>query len=390
MIAAVSTAGGSMSLTQDIKDFALDLGYHDAGVTTAEPFTWYQQELTSRYRDYDYFIESSLKPMAGADPRSIMPEAKSIISAVYDYGAQGFPPELVGKVGRLYQARCYNQPSSRTNGSRRVLLKEYIEKRGMKVMLGPELNVPERLAAARAGAVTYGRNNFAYSRETGSFIMMTAFVVDRELDYDEPTIEAPCPEGCRRCIDACPTGALEPFRLSPKKCIAYNCFMTQESFRGPLTTSHIHPEIRMKMGSWIHGCDLCQEACPRNAARLKERFPVSPFLRLTADRFDLRKLLLLTDEYYEQVVRPIMYNYIRHKKYFQRNAAIALGNSGDRSHVPFLAAALRDAEPLVRGYAAWALGRLGGVEARSSIEQSLSVETEDMARGEMESALAFG
>lgn len=118
-----------MSLTRDIKDFALDLGYHDIGVTTAEPFTWYQEELKSRHEGYDYYIESILKPLEGADPQTVWPEARSIVSTVYDYGAQGFPDQLVGKVGRLYQARCYNQSSSRTNGSRRVLFKEYLEKR---------------------------------------------------------------------------------------------------------------------------------------------------------------------------------------------------------------------------------------------------------------------
>jgi len=102
----------------------------------------------------------------------------------------------------------------------------------------------------------------------------------------------------------------------------------------------------------------------------------------------MRKVLLLTDEYYESVLKPVAYNYLRHKKYFQRNAAIALGNSGDRSHVPYLAEALRDPEPLVRGYAAWALGRLGGAEARSALENALRDETDEKARGEMNSALA--
>ncbi len=254
-------------------------------------------------------------------------------------------------------------------------------------MLGPDINVPERLAAARAGIVTFGRNNFAYTKDAGSFIVLTAFVVDAELEYDKPTIEAPCPENCRLCIDACPTGALEPFKLNPRKCIAFNCFMTQDDY-APSLASHIPPEIRTQMGSWIHGCDICQEACPRNQRKLKTNPPVNEFLALIAARFDLRKVLLLTDEYYEQVLHPVMYNYIRGKKYFQRNAAIALGNSGDRSHVPYLVQALQDPEPLVRGYSAWALGRLGGDEARLAIEAALKVETDESAKVEMGAALA--
>ena len=102
----------------------------------------------------------------------------------------------------------------------------------------------------------------------------------------------------------------------------------------------------------------------------------------------MRRILLLTDEYYDRVVRPIMYNYIRHHRYFKRNAAIALGNSGDRSHIPFLRQALEDPEPLVRGYAAWGLGRLGGGETRHAVERALSRETNDSAKQEMEAVLA--
>jgi len=376
-----------MSLTREITDFALDLGYHNVGVTTAEPFTWFAEELESRKAAYQWVVDGRLKMIESATPTSIMPSAKSIIVVAYDYAREGFPPELVGKIGRLYQSRSYVAPRNRIHGARRRLFIEFLESKGLQVMLAPNLNVPERMAAARAGVVTFGRNNFAYTKDAGSFIVITAFVVDAELEYDEPTIEAPCPDGCSLCIDACPTGALEPFKLNPRKCIAYNCFMSQDDY-APSTSSHIPPEIREKTGSWIHGCDICQEVCPRNQRKLKANPPVNEFLARIAAEFDLRKILLLTDEYYEEVLRPVMYNYIRGKKYFQRNAAIALGNSGDRSHVPYLAQALEDPEPLVRGYSAWALGRLGGDEARAAIEKALAMETDESAKSEMEAALA--
>jgi len=376
-----------MSLTQEIKDFALDLGYHAVGITTAEPFTWYAEELESRREAYQWIVDGRLKMIESTRPTDIMPSAKSIISTVYDYACEGFAPELTGVVGRLYQQRCYATPRHRIHGARKHLFKEFLESKGMEVKLGLELNLPERLVGARAGVATFGRNNFAYTKDAGSFIMLTAFTVDAELEYDEPTIQAPCPENCRLCIDACPTGALEPFKLNPRKCIAYNCFMSQDDY-APTTSSHIPPEIREKMGSWIHGCDICQEVCPRNQRKLKMNQPISPYLKQIASQFDMRKVLLLTEQYYQVVLRPIAYNYIRHKKYFQRNAAIAMGNSGDRSYVPDLARALEDPEPLVRGYSAWALGRLGGEEARSAIEKALKVETDESARAEMAAALS--
>lgn len=375
-----------MSLSEDIKDFGLDLGYSKVGITTADSFPSYIAELKARSEMYAWYIEGSFQPIKGADPKSIMPSAKSIVAVVYDGSKESFPEKLVGKIGRLYQARCYLTPRHRINGARRQLMREFLEKNGCEV--AQRLVLPERLAAARAGIVTYGKNTFAFADGIGSFILMTAFVVNAELDYDEPTIREDCPPKCTACIDVCPTGSLyEPLKMDPRRCIAYNCFMTQDGYPAG-TTSNISPEIRDKMGSWIHGCDICQEVCPRNQKRLKAKLPPNEFLVKIAEDFELIKLLNLTDEFYIKRVQPLMYNYIREKKYFQRNAAIALGNTGDPAYIPDLAQAMQDSEELVRGYAAWALGKIGGSQAKQILEASLARETADSARKEIEAALA--
>ncbi len=375
-----------MSLSEDIKDFALDLGYSKVGITTADGFPNYVTELNSRHEMYGWYIESVFQPIKGAEPRGIMPSAKSIIALVYDGSKESFPDKLVGKIGRLYQARCYLIPRHRINGARRQLMREFLERNGCQV--APRLVVPERLVAARAGVVNYGKNTFAFAKGIGSFILITAFVVDAELDYDEPTLEVKCPPKCTACIDACPTGALyEPLKMDPRCCIAFNTFMTQDGYPGGLT-SYIPPEIREKMGTWIHGCDICQEVCPRNQRRLKAKLPQNEFLVKVAQDFELTKLLNLSDEFYTKRVQPLMYNYIREKKYFQRNAAIALGNMGDPAFIPDLAQAMEDAEGLVRGYAAWALGRIGGSRARQILEASLARETDEFTKKEIEAALA--
>ena len=82
-----------------------------------------------------------------------------------------------------------------------------------------------------------------------------------------------------------------------------------------------------------------------------------------------------------------MYNYIHKKKYFQRNAAIAIGNTGDSIYIPDLAKAMQDTEGMVRGYAAWALGRIGGKQARKILETSLLDEIDEFARTEIQAAL---
>jgi len=334
---------------------------------------------------YAWYIEGPFQPIPGADPKVVMPSAKSIIALVYDASKESFPEKLVGKIGRLYQARCYLTPRHRINGARRQLMREFLEGNGCEV--ARRLVVPERLAAARAGVVSYGKNTFALAEGIGSFILITAFVVDAELDYDEPSIEVKCPPKCTACIDACPTGALyEPLKMDPRRCIAFNTFMTQDGYPAG-TTSYIPPEIREKMGTWIHGCDICQEVCPRNQRRLKAKLPQNEFLVKVAQDFELTKLLNLSDEFYTKRVQPLMYNYIREKKYFQRNAAIALGNMGDPVFIPDLAQAMQDSEEMVRGYAAWALGKIGGSRARQVLEASLPIETDEFAKREIEAAL---
>jgi len=375
-----------MSLSEDIKDFGLDLGYSKVGITTADSFPTYIEELNSRRDMYGWYIESNFQPITGASPKSVMPSAKSIIAVVYDASKEAFPENLVGKIGRLYQARCYLTPRHRINGARRQLMRQFLEKNGCEV--AQRLVVPERLSAARAGIVTYGKNTFAFADGIGSFILMTAFVVDAELDYDESTLEEKCPPNCTACIAACPTGALyKPLKMDPRRCIAFNTFMAQDNYPGGVT-SYIPPDIREKMGTWIHGCDICQEVCPRNQKRLKAKLPPNEFLVKVAQDFELTKLLNLSDEFYAKRVQPLMYNYIRDKKYFQRNAAIALGNTGDPAFIPDLAHAMQDPEELVRGYAAWALGKIGGSQAKQVLEASLARETTQSARDEIEAALA--
>jgi epoxyqueuosine reductase len=374
-----------MSLKDDIKNFALDLGYCAAGVTDADGFPEYAAELASRRDAYAWYVDGGRQPLVGAIPRNLMPGARSIISLVYDYAERAFPENLTGRIGRLYQSRSYNSPEERIGGARTRLMREFLERAQCRV--GRGIYLPERLAAARAGIITYGKNCFAFAEGVGSFVVFTSFVIDAELEPDTPTVEVKCPPKCRACMDACPTGAiLEPLKMDPQRCIAYNSFWRQDGVPG--SAGSIPPEIREKMGDWIHGCDLCQEACPRNRKRLKASLPADPFLERIAREFDLEKLLELSDPFYRRCVEPLMFNYIKEKKYFRRNAAVAMGNSGDGAFVPALSRALGDPEALVRGHAAWALGRLGGPKARQALESARTREADPEARAEIEAALA--
>ena len=375
-----------MSLTDEIKSYALDLGYSRVGVTTAEPFPLYAEALEERSEDYDWAIGSGLRLERGADPQDRLPGARSIIVAVYDYMREQYPENLVGTIGRLYQSCSYIEPPTRLAGARVQLMRQFLEAKGMQVgrwfMISS--GVPDRLAAVRAGVGEIGRNTFFCAPDIGTFVLIHTFIVDAELEYDAPAQakETHCPPDCRLCIEACPTGAIvADFRINPRRCITFNHVVNVHGFRN--TSPYIDPDLRSKMASWIHGCDLCQEACPRNRAKLKAELPVNAFLEEMAQHFSLTGLLRMDREIETKAVAPLLYTYMRDRKYFQRNAAVALGNSGDREMVPHLALALEDPEELVRAHAAWALGQLGGTKARNALEISLSRESGSRAKEEI-------
>jgi epoxyqueuosine reductase len=95
----------------------------------------------------------------------------------------------------------------------------------------------------------------------------------------------------------------------------------------------------------------------------------------------------MKDEFYEKRVQPILYNYLKEKKYFQRNAAIALGNLKDPAYIPDLEIAMNDSQELVRSYAAWALGRIGGQSAKKILQENKSREISVSVKNEIEMAL---
>lgn len=373
-----------MSLSSDIREYALSLGYDRVGFTTADRFPIYEQELTERREMYDWAMGGTIQLLKSADPKNVLPEAKSIVVTVYDYFKQSYTQGMVGKIGRVYQS-FGGIPPHPIHRARYRLLREFLEKRGCQVSRGA-VTPPPRLAGARAGVTNFGKNCFAFAEGIGSFIIVDTLVVNVELEYNEPTLKVKCPDKCTLCLDSCPTGALyEPLKMNPRRCVAYNSYATPGSLFGD--GQEVLPlEIREGMGTWVYGCDVCQQVCPRNQPRLKAKLPPNAYLERIADDFRLDRLLNMSDEHFHNKVLRLLH-YIQEKRYFQRNAAVALGNMGEEEAVPALAQTMQDPDELVRGHAAWALGKIGGSQSKRILKASLAAETSDYARGEISMTL---
>lgn len=364
----------------EIKEYGLSIGFDRVGIAPVERLAGFAEEVLSRGEAYKVFRKMLTKPV-----EETMPGARSVIVMVWDYFSHGFPEALTRMIGKVYLARCYTPPAGTVEHARLQLMRDFLTGAGCRAEFGG-LNVPARWAAAQAGVATIGRNTFAYAEDAGSYVVIQTILVDAELEYDQPTVENRCPPNCRACMDACPTGALyAPFKLDPARCVAFNHWMTQD--RGEAKRSFISHELREGMGERIHGCDACQDACPRNRKKLRQEKPADRYLEAVGEEITLPAILNMTDDYYARRIRPIMYNYIGDKRYFMRNAAIAMGNARDAGYVEDLARALENPDDMVREYAAWALGKIGDAAAREVLAGRMPAERAENVRQAMTQAL---
>jgi epoxyqueuosine reductase len=164
--------------------------------------------------------------------------------------------------------------------------------------------------------------------------------------------------------------------LDARRCISY---LTIE-LRGPIPR-----DLRPPMGSWVFGCDVCQEVCPYNRAA-----PRSAWAALSPDPAraapPLAELLALDEAGFRARFRGTAVLRAR-RRGLVRNACVAAGNAADPALAPALVRLLADAEPLVRGHAAWALGRIGGAGARGELARAYGAEPDPYVRDEITFAL---
>ena len=359
-----------MDLKQRLKEKALELGFAGAGFTGVEPLELYIREIDSRPPEmYGWTFTQTFDLRRGASVSKEYPWARSLLVLIRNYHKCRFPQSLTGVIGRYYQVDERMGKKGEYERMRAYLA--FLKKQGIRAWF--DFAIPARMAAARAGLVTYGKNCFAYSRAAmrgASWVEIIPLVLDAPVEPDEPSVEYGCPSWCKNaCLAACPTRALyAPGKMDPRRCIAYL------SFYGEGITPL---EFREPMGTWIYGCDRCQQVCPRNEAYAVHELPVNEQLEKRAGDFRPDKLLAMTDEHYINKVWPLCFYISRkNKAKWQMNAARALGNLKDPQFVPALAESL-SANPseLVRGMCAWSLGRIGGFQARQALEAALKKET---------------
>jgi epoxyqueuosine reductase len=364
-----------------VKEQARAVGFDMAGIAAAEPAA-----TRGAYRDWlaagmaGEMGYMSRDPERREDPAVVLPEARAVVVVALRYrpadeaAAERADPGR-GQVARYALGEDYHDVMlarlRELLGRVRARYGEEVAGRAY-VDTGPLL---ERDLAQRAGLGWFGKNTNLLHRRLGSYFFLGALLVGLELAPDVPAT-AHCGT-CRRCLDACPTGAfVAPYVLDARRCISY---LTIE-LKGPIPR-----DLRPLIGNWIYGCDICQEVCPWNRKAPPTEEPAfGPRDGLQAP--ELIPLLRLTEAEFRERFRGSPIKRAK-RRGLLRNVAVALGNARDPAAIPALREALRDAEPLVRGHAAWALGRLGGPEANAALQAAAREEEDPYARDEIEAAL---
>ena len=368
------------SLTDQIKACARRLGFDPVGVAPAavpEHWAFYLQWMERGYAGEMGYLSRNLDRRA--DPEVVVPGAKSVLCVGMNYEPDVSPaPEddrPRGQISRYARGDDYHDVMV----GRLFRLLEEIQTLApsaegrVYVDTGPVL---ERDFAARAGLGWFGKHTNLIHRRKGSWFFLGEIILTVELEYDSPEIDH-C-GSCRLCIDACPTNAiLEPYVLDSRRCISY---LTIE-LKGAIPT-----DLRPGMEDWVYGCDICQEVCPWNQKHARPTGETGFQAREGLAAPDLGELLNMDQTAFSRRFKGSPIKRAK-RRGLLRNAAVALGNIGGETDIPVLERALRDPEPLVRGHAAWALGRIGGDRARRALEGAAIQEPDGEVRREIQAAL---
>ncbi len=401
-----------------IKEYAYTLGFDSVRITGAEAFP--EAESTIKERIEQGLMDglpwfTAERSEVSCHPDALLPDAQSIITLAMVYLTEQ-PEQLEqtaqnndhgprGRISRYAWGDDYHETIKSKLYQYAEWLRDYAHGEAgnpveTRVFVDTGRMV-DRAVAQRAGLGWYGKNTNILTKEWGSWVFLAEIVTNLPLQADTP-IKTTC-GSCEICLHACPTQALPaPYVLDTPRCIS---FLTIE-LRGSIPI-----ELRPLMGNLIFGCDICQEVCPVNhiaEKRLGVRGTSMPTAPATTrakpiafhPRAEFRPrenvgsspelipLLSLTEEQFRERFRRSPIRRTK-RRGLLRNVCVALGNSGDPQAIPALSHALHDSEPLIRGHAAWALGRIAGKQARYALEVALLEEQDAEVKKEIQYALSM-
>lgn len=278
--------------TRLIKEKAEKFGFDGCGISQAafleEEAPRLENYLKNNYNGTMSFLENNIDKRL--DPRLLVEGAKSVISLKYNY----FPQEKIPMAYNLAKYAYGEDYHDVVKSVLREMVSELLEEIGdfgFRIFVD-SAPVMEKAWARKSGLGWIGKNSLLISKKRGSFFVLSEIICDLDLEPDYPTTDH-C-GSCRKCIDACPTGAIVSDKIiNGSKCISYLTIELKDE---------IPSTFEDKLEDWMFGCDICQDVCPWNRFSLPHNQPrFSPNHHLQhADKIEWEEI---TQELFSEIFR---------------------------------------------------------------------------------------
>ncbi|MEJ8767015.1 tRNA epoxyqueuosine(34) reductase QueG [Oceanobacillus sp. HCA-5259] len=369
-------------LKQEIIEYSKEIGIDKIGFASADVFSELRERLR-RQQELNYqsgFEKGTIEERT--EPTRLLPEAQSIISIAIAYPSRiknqirGTREERRGIFARASWGVDYHVVLRDRLEKLVEFIREKVPEANTKVMVDTG-ELSDRAVAERAGIGFSGKNTSIITKEFGSFVYLGEVITNLPFIPDEPVTDS-CGD-CTICMDACPTGALiQGGQLNAQRCIA---FLTQ-------TKDFLPEPFRDKIGNRIYGCDTCQQVCPWNKG---VDFHIHPELEPDPEiaKPKLKPMLRISNREFKEKFGHLSGAW-RGKKPLQRNALLALAHYKDKTAVEEITIVMKeDPRPVIRGTAAWSLGKIATREAHEAIREAMQTEEDEQVLYEMEKGLEF-
>jgi epoxyqueuosine reductase len=277
--------------SREIKQAAISLGFQKAGIVAAtsldEEGVRLNEWLARHFNGQMAYMARD--PAQRADPRKLMPSAKSVVAVALNYYR---PEEHSGavRISRYAWGDDYHDVLREKLDQLLAWIRERAPEVEGRICVDSSPAM-DKVWAARAGLGWIGKHTNLITTEYSSWVFLGELLLSIDLEYDS-MIEPDRCGSCTACIDACPTEAIvAPYQLDARKCISYATI--------ELRSEEIPEPVRSNLEGWIFGCDICQDVCPWNCySQPSEEVRFEPRDQMTAPLLD--DLIDMTPEEFSQ------------------------------------------------------------------------------------------
>ncbi|MCP8951380.1 tRNA epoxyqueuosine(34) reductase QueG [Bacillus safensis] len=363
-------------LKEELIQYAKEIGVDKIRFASADTFDSLKDRL---------ILHESLGYLSGfeepdiekrTNPSLLLPKAKSIVAIALAYPSKMKDAPRSTKDARrgIFCRASWGTDYHVVLKKKLDMLEEFLRSKHVDIRTKSMVDTGElsdRAVAERAGIGFSAKNCMIITPEFGSYVYLAEMITNVPFEPDEK-IEDQCGT-CNKCVDSCPTGALvNPGQLNSQRCIS---FLTQ-------TKGFLPDEFRSKIGNRLYGCDTCQTVCPINKGKDFHLHPeMEPDPEIAKPL--LKPLLTISNREFKEKYGHVSGSW-RGKKPIQRNAILALAHFKDTSALPVLIELMhKDPRPVIRGTAAWAIGKIGDDQQLPELEKALEQESDEEAKEEI-------